>query len=672
MSQEGDVSPTSTSSPTPNTSPASLSQGFPSLHQEGDSPKQHSKPKSTKTTKLPTTPTSQPSSSSISNPLPMTTRTQRSTRGNWKDGPAIDKNATKMGYFETVRERSIQGLHTEIVYQALLMGAFNPSQATPCGPFTVEAMKASLKKALKDTKRRPEILKSIDSEIDNLEQPGVLKSLRLKDIPKECLKDIIGVYMFHKEKYKDGVFDKDKFRLVLLSNLRDPNSIGDSICPTVNPISVMTQLNLAAVSPETVIAAYDIKGAFLMTPMKPDVRMYIRVSPDVVQHWIRHRPERAHMVEADGCLYFQLERYVYGLHESSREFNDMLDKRLKSIGFQPSKADPCLYIKKVPGGRIIVSTHVDDMLLTAPTVRWRTWFEVSLRKYFQLVEQYDDVFYLGMRIKRDKYNNINVDQFAYLSALVKKYNFEKLKKFPNTPATDTLTLTSDGSPACNRKDYLSLVMALMYAARFTRPDINMAVSYLATRSHSATVDDLGKLLHILKYIAGTINDGLQFRSDIPFRPVISADASHHIHTSGHGQQAMIITNGSAPVAHRSVKIKMITRSSSESELVALEEASTYAPWYILLLYDLGVTEITPIPIYQDNKSTIIMAVSGGSFKRTKHLIGKASYVKERIDAKEIKLKYLASKDMPADLLTKPVNKAVLNHLKQLLFVVPVR
>ena len=67
-----------------------------------------------------------------------------------------------------------------------------------------------------------------------------------------------------------------------------------------------------------------------------------------------------------------------------------------------------------------------------------------------------------------------------------------------------------------------------------------------------------------------------------------------------------------------------------------------------------------------------MAVSGDSFKRTKHLIGKASYVKERIDAKEIKLKYLASKDMPADLLTKPVNKAVLNHLKQLLFVVPVR
>jgi len=72
--------------------------------------------------------------------------------------------------------------------------------------------------------------------------------VRYKDIPSEHRADIIGVYMFYLEKFKaDGTFEKDKTRIVLLSNRRDPSKIGETNCPTVNPISVMTQLNLAAI-----------------------------------------------------------------------------------------------------------------------------------------------------------------------------------------------------------------------------------------------------------------------------------------------------------------------------------------------------------------------------------------------------------------------------------------
>jgi hypothetical protein len=104
-------------------------------------------------------------------------------------------------------------------------------------------MKANLKTALKDSKGRSNIIKSIEAEIDNLESSGVLKPIASRNIPEEHLKHIINVYIFHKGyKFKaDGQFDKDKCRLVLLSNLRDPDTIGETLCPTVNPISVMTQ-----------------------------------------------------------------------------------------------------------------------------------------------------------------------------------------------------------------------------------------------------------------------------------------------------------------------------------------------------------------------------------------------------------------------------------------------
>ena len=128
-------------------------------------------------------------------------------------------------------------------------------------------MKESLKQALKDDNQRAAILKSIEAEIDDLEAPGVLKPIRYKDIPMEHRGDIIRVHMFHREKFEAvGTFEKDKTPIVLLSNRRNPSKIGETHCPTVSPISVMTQLNLAAVE-KGLISAYYIKGAFLLCEM---------------------------------------------------------------------------------------------------------------------------------------------------------------------------------------------------------------------------------------------------------------------------------------------------------------------------------------------------------------------------------------------------------------------
>ena len=335
-------------------------------------------------------------------------------------------------------------------------------------------MKTSLETALKDPKRAPSVRKSICAEIENLDKPGVLKPIKRKNIPKDFQRGIIGVHMFHKEKYKaDGSFDKDKCRLVLLSNLRDPETIGDTICPTVNPISVMVQLNLAAVESGTTISAYDIKSAFLETRIKDGKRMFIRVNPKVAKHWLDRFPERKKWLEPDGCLYFELESYVYGLHEASHEFNSLLDQQLKKIGFVASKVDECLYVKKVKEGRIILSVHVDDMLLTAPNKKWQQWFEQAMGKYFTLVAQHNQVSYLGMMIKKDKKGNVTVNQHGFLDNILKKYGCDDLRKAPTTPADDKLMTSDPDSPPADKSKYLSLVMTLMYLARFTRPDILM-------------------------------------------------------------------------------------------------------------------------------------------------------------------------------------------------------
>jgi hypothetical protein len=583
-------------------------------------------------------------------------RPRRSTIGNWKDGPSNAKGDA----FETARSK--------LAYHTTINLPLPPEQKA----FGyIRANKTSLLKALTNRSQNKSLIDALYKEIQSLDKPKVMNPIKFPVIPSNYRPHIINTYMFHKEKFTaDGAFDKDKFRMVILSNERADSEIGDTFSPTVNPISVLTQLNLAAVT-KSKSAAYDVETAFLETSMKNGKRMFIRIRPEVAQHWIVLFPDRAEYLHSDGCLYFELQSFIYGLHEAPKEFNDLLNSTIVGMGFNVSKADSCLYTKKTADGYIVLSVHVDDMLLTYPNQRWRDWFEKAMEKRFKLVKHYDNFSYLGISIETDKQTgSIKLSQKGMIKKILKEQGLEDLKKFPSTPASDTSFLVNeeeDDKVGTDKKKFLSLVMALMYLARFTRPDVLMPVSYLATKCSRPTLADSNKLSRIVRYLAGTIDEGLEFRSDIKFQPQIYADASHLLHPGGHGQEGIIITNGSAPVASRSVKIKLMTRSSSESELFALEEASTYAVWYKTLLGDLGIT-CQAIPIYQDNKSAIIMASQGPSFRRTKHLMGRETYVKERLTAGEIRLRYLPTKEMLADLLTKPLAKQPLNYLKRKLFI----
>jgi len=154
--------------------------------------------------------------------------------------------------------------------------------------------------------------------------------------------------------------------------------------------------------------------------------------------------------------------------------------------------------------------------------------------------------------KDSKTHSVTLHQKGLIQSILKKYGADDVKKPPATPATATLMEHDKNSPLMiNKSRYLSLVMSLMYLARFTRPDILMPNSYLATRCSYPTEENWKKLMRIVYYLAGTQDEGLTYSSKIPFKPILSVDASHHLYSEGHGQQAMVISNGSDPVGFRS-------------------------------------------------------------------------------------------------------------------------
>jgi hypothetical protein len=58
-----------------------------------------------------------------------------------------------------------------------------------------------------------------------------------------------------------------------------------------------------------------------------------------------------------------LQRYLYGLKQSPREFNELLREWLLLKGWTQCKSDPCIYIFRAPGVFAMIGVYVDDLPL---------------------------------------------------------------------------------------------------------------------------------------------------------------------------------------------------------------------------------------------------------------------------------------------------------------------
>jgi hypothetical protein len=174
---------------------------------------------------------------------------------------------------------------------------------------------------------------------------------------------------------------------------------------------------------------------------------------------------------------------------------------------------------------------------------------------------------------------------------------------------------------------------------------------------------------VLRYLKGTLTTGLPFtRSDLVLK--FYSDASHLQHADGRGHTGFLAKLGNTIVMSRSGKQKIQARSSTEAEIIAAEECATYLVYMRKLCEELGIPTDGPTTIAQDNKSAIIIVNQGGTFKRTKHMVGRISYLKQCIDDRNATMVYTSTRDMLADMLTKPLSREVIKRHNRALGVFP--
>lgn len=75
-----------------------------------------------------------------------------------------------------------------------------------------------------------------------------------------------------------------------------------------------------------------------------------------------------------------------------------------------------------------------------------------------------------------------------------------------------------------------------------------------------------------------------------------------------------------------------------------------------MLKDLDVELKLPVAIYSDSKSTIELAANPIYHERAKHIEIDCHFIREKLQQGLISINYVSSKDQPANLLTKGLNR----------------
>jgi hypothetical protein len=163
-----------------------------------------------------------------------------------------------------------------------------------------------------------------------------------------------------------------------------------------------------------------------------------------------------------------------------------------------------------------------------------------------------------------------------------------------------------------------------------------------------------KLERVLKYLNGTPDFGICLKADSPTKILAHIDASYGVHIDGKSHSGMFVSLGSGPIMVKSSKQRIVTKSSTEAELIALSDQSGLVIWSRDFLVAQGETP-GPAVIGQDNQSAMALADRGASVsERTRHIHIRHYWIKDRVDFGDIQIVYTPTEDMIADIFTKPL------------------
>ena len=203
----------------------------------------------------------------------------------------------------------------------------------------------------------------------------------------------------------------------------------------------------------------------------------------------------------------RMKKALYGLKQAPRAWYSRTDTYLLSIGFQMSEADPNLYYIVVGGVPLILLLYVDDLFITggehlidACKKDLASEFEMT---YLGLMH-----YYLGMEVWQED-GHVFLGQGKYVADVLKRFQMIDCRPMSTPMITNWAKLHASEGELVDPTLYRQLIGSLMYLVN-TRPDMSFAVNTLNQFMVEPKRVHWTVAKHILRYLAGTIDYGLDY------------------------------------------------------------------------------------------------------------------------------------------------------------------
>uniref|UniRef100_A0A0A9WFE7 Retrovirus-related Pol polyprotein from transposon TNT 1-94 n=1 Tax=Lygus hesperus TaxID=30085 RepID=A0A0A9WFE7_LYGHE len=493
----------------------------------------------------------------------------------------------------------------------------------------------------------------------------------------------VGCRLILCNKYKSsGELERRKARLVARGFTQEPKvDYHETYSPVVRLSSLRTVMALA-VKHGMVVEQMDVETAYLNGELQENIYMeppkhFEKILMDIVENenddeivetaWKMLREFKG------GKKHCKLHKSLYGLKQSGIQWYLKLDGRLKAIGMTPSESDPCVYTRGKGEGAVILAVYVDDIILTSKDPEKLKILKEKMMDEFRMKDLGKIHYCLGLEFDYDfEKGKLKISQRKYINEILKRFKMETANPISTPLDVNVKFEPTEAIPSeMDKYPFRSLIGSLMYLAIGTRPDIDHAVIYLSQFNSCYTEVHWKAAKRILRYLKGTMNRKLIY-SRKNEELIGYSDADWGIcRIDRHSFSGFVFTLSGAAISWMSKKQRTVALSSVEAELMCISEGVKEAIIYLeKFLRELGFSMSLPIALYNDSQGAQEHLKNPAYRSRTKHIDIRNHFIKQNIQEGLIDLKYLATEDMVADFLTKPLPKSKLDFCSRHAGVIP--
>jgi hypothetical protein len=407
----------------------------------------------------------------------------------------------------------------------------------------------------------------------------------------------------------------------------------ETFAPVARLTSVRSLLAVASVR-HWDLFQMDVKNAFLNGDLGEEV--YMQPPPGY-----NHPPHKV-------C---QLRRALYGLKQAPRAWFAKFSSTIAQIGFVSSPYDSALFIRRSDAGLILLLLYVDDMIITGDDTVGIRNLQQFLSQQFEMKDLGSLSYFLGLEVSSDQ-NGYYLSQAKYASDLLSRAGLTDCKVVDSPLETNVKLRATDGELLYDATLYRQLVGSLIYLT-VTRPDLAYAVHLVSQFMTAPRSVHYAAVLHILRYVKGTLFHGLHFssHSSLDLRVYSDADWAGDP-TDRRSTTGYCFLLGDSLISWRTKKQSVVARSSTEAEYRALADTTSELLWLRWLLHDMGVSQTSSSPIFCDNRSAIQIAHNDVFHERTKHIEIDCHFVRHHLLQGTLRLCPIVSADQLADVFTK--------------------